>query len=132
MASFYGSNFAAIIGIGVFFGIPAWLAMMFIVNIFRKNPKAGNLTDGLTMVLGTADMLLLLDALAYNTEHDEQIWRYNTDIFGMFHTPFASEYRPTLIVFCVVALLSYLLLRYMKKGLPLLELQLKRVVMICH
>ena len=100
------------------FGVPIFLTIMSIVNFKRNKPNAGKVTDGLTMLAGTVYMLVLLHVTISKHHYDESAIVQTMDIFPKLHTPFAVEGRLTLVVLCVLALGSYLILRYRKKEIP--------------
>ncbi len=114
----FANDFTTVIVLALLLGVPAWLAIMAVVNLFRKNPRAGMLTDGLSMILGTVYLLLLLGLLDYRQEYWTQLVYFNTDMGGELHTPFAGAHLPTLLVFCAVGLVAYLVLRYRARCWP--------------
>lgn len=94
---------------------PFILTLFNIINLFKNNKIKPNLIDSLTFIFG-----IILTALFYRIKSfkDYQIALRIGLGEIVYHAPIASWSFPTIITICILAIISYMLIRIKKLDLP--------------
>lgn len=104
--------------VGLFFIVPLILTIINIVNVFKKKPIKENLIDALIVVLGSV-FTSLLYYMEYSSKKDYfdsyTVIKYELSTESIpLHLPIASWGIETIIIFAIIALISYVILRIWK------------------
>lgn len=102
----------------IFVGIPIILFIIAVVKLFLQKPDKSAKLDALTTILGPLYMCLLMWLMTFTEDYPETLYYSNMDEFGTRHTPIASWFTLSVIVFAAIGVASYALLRFRRKPMP--------------
>lgn len=91
--------------------------------LFKKEKKKENALDLLIFLLGISLTILLYCIFDYKS-YDEALLKGSLSGSGLYHEPIASKSMPTILLFSVIGIFSYAILRIKKLDLPPLAIVL--------
>lgn len=104
----------------IFVGIPIILTLINIVLILAENKfktRTINIFDITTFTLGIFFTILLVGFSDFNEWNEQLYFTGGKYTDGGTYTPISIESLPTFITICIIAIVSYILLRFLSKKL---------------
>lgn len=104
----------------VFIGVPIILTMINIVLLFAEKKfkaRTVNAIDTITFFLGISFTILLSGATGFHEWNEQLYFTGGKYTDGGTYSPISFESLPTFITICIVAVISYILLRFFSKRL---------------
>lgn len=104
----------------IFIGIPIILTLINIVLLFAEKKfqaRTVNVVDIITFFLGISFTVLLAGIVGFHEWNEQLYFTGGKYTDGGTYTPISLESMPTFITICLIAVVSYILLRFLRKKL---------------
>ena len=104
----------------IFIGIPIILTLINIAFLFSENKfktRTVNAIDIITFFLGISFTILLTGFTGFHEWNEQLYFTGGKYTDGGTYTPISIESLPTFITICIIAIVSYILLRFLSKKL---------------